>query len=230
MPAPSRAFLASVTIAREAWPFAIPFGATAAALLAVGLPYWALAALAAGVALLLFFRDPARRAEQPPGTLVAPAQGFVTLVDRVEDPELGSGGFRRVATFLSIFDVHVQRVPVDGEVVVSRARRGRKIAAFRGTADAVNEQHLTVLRLASGELVGVRQIAGLVARRVVCDLEEGMRVRRGQRLGIIKFGSRVDLLVPESFEVLVERGARLTDGLTPVARPATAESAAEARR
>jgi len=124
-----------------------------------------------------------------------------------------------VVTFLSVFDVHVQRAPTTGEVVASHRRPGEKLAAYRPAAGERNEQHLTVLRRADGTMVGVRQIAGLVARRVVGYLREGNHVERGQLLGVIKFGSRVDLIVPENYEVLVRPGDRVRNGETPMARP-----------
>ena len=207
-----------MTFAKEAWPFVLPFPALAVVLLLLGRPGWAATGLVVGVAVLLFFRMP-RRSPAAPEAVVAAAAGLVTGVDELEDPEVGPGRFHRVVTFLSVFDVHVQRAPVSGEVVLSRSRRGRRIAAFRKDAGAVNEQHLTVIRRPDGHLVGVRQIAGLLARRVVCDLQEGDRVQRGQRLGLIKFGSRVDLLVPEAFHLQVTRGERVREGQTPMASP-----------
>jgi phosphatidylserine decarboxylase len=207
-------------LAKEGWPFVLPFLFLAGLLFLFGQPGWGAAALVLGLLVLLFFRDPKRAYEGDAGFVLAPADGRVTRVDTVEDPELGAGRFHRVVTFLSVFDIHVQRVPAAGEVIVSRYRRGRKVAAFRLDAGEVNEQHLTVIRRPEGELVGVRQIAGLLARRVVCYLKEGDRVHRGQSMGLIKFSSRVDLLVPESYRVLVQKGDRVKNGATPVARPA----------
>lgn len=204
--------------AREAWPFVAPFPLLAVALAATGRHKSAAAALAAGGAVLLFFRDPERSYHGDPDTAVAAADGVVTQVDSVDDPALGPGRFRRVVTFLSAFDVHVQKAPIDGVVVASSLTRGKKLPAFRPDVDRVNEAHLTVIERESGERVGVRQIAGLIARRVVCYLAPGQPVRRGQPLGLIKFGSRVDLLVPESWEVLARQGDRLRNGETPVAR------------
>jgi phosphatidylserine decarboxylase len=155
--------------------------------------------------------------------VLAPADGLVTRVDTIEDPETGSGRYHRIVTFLSVFDIHVQRVPAAGEVIVSRYTRGRKVAAFREDAGDVNEKHLSVIRRPNGDLLGVRQIAGLLARRVVCYLKEGDHVHRGQSMGLIKFSSRVDLLVPESYRVLVKKGDRLKNGATPVAMPGTPE-------
>lgn len=207
-------------LAKEGWPFVLPFLFLAGLLFVFGRPGWGAAALVAGLLVLLFFRDPKRGYEGDAGVVLAPAAGLVTRVDTVEDAAAGPGRFHRVVTFLSVFDIHVQRVPAAGEVIASVYRRGRKVAAFRDDAGEVNEQHLTVIRRPNGDLVAVRQIAGLLARRVVCYLNEGDRVHRGQSMGLIKFSSRVDLLVPESYRVLVKKGDRLKNGATPVARPA----------
>jgi phosphatidylserine decarboxylase len=215
-----------MSFARESWPFVAPFALLAALAAVAGSPAWAAAAAVAGLAVLAFFRDPARRFEGEPEVVLAPAAGLVTAVDSAIDPELGAAPCRRVVTFLSVFDVHVQKVPASGEVVASRYSAGRKVAAFRANAGEVNEQHLTVIRRAGGDLIGVRQIAGLLARRVVCYLAVGDRVERGQPLGLIKFGSRVDLLVPASYRLLVKKGDRLRNGATPVAAPGAADAAA----
>lgn len=215
-----------MTFAKEAWPFVLPVAALAAALFYFHQPAWAWAAALLAVGVLLFFRDPRRRFDGDPGVVLAAADGLVTRVDAVEDPAVGPGRHRRVVTFLSVFDVHVQRTPVEGRVVASELTRGRKVAAFRPDAGEVNEQQLTVLERATGERVGVRQIAGLVARRVVCRLRPGREVARGEHLGIIKFGSRVDVLVPEGYEILVEKGDRVRTGATPIARPAAPSTAA----
>src|SRR5262249_19623328 len=159
--------------------------------------------------------DPHRAYAGEEGVVLAAADGLVTRVDEIADPEIGPGRQQRIVTFLSVFDVHVQRVPAGGEVIASRYAPGRKVAALRGDAGEVNEKHLTVIRRENGDLVGVRQIAGLLARRVVCALQEGDRVRRGQSMGLIKFGSRVDLLVPAGYRLLVRKGDRVKNGLTP---------------
>ena len=206
-----------MTIAIEAWPFVLP-PALAALVLAV-MRLWLPAAVLGLVALLVlaFFRVPRRPTGGDPNVLLSAADGRVMQVDRITDPELGDGSVQRVATFLSVFNVHVQRAPTAGSVVVSRYRPGPKLAAFRAAA-ADNESHLTAIRRDDGEVVGIRQIAGLLARRVVCHVDAEDRVGRGELFGLIKFGSRVDLLIPDSFEILVRPGQRVREGLTPMAR------------
>ena len=211
-----------MTFAKEAWPFVLPFVALAALLFLLRHPGYGTAALVVGLVILWFFRNPTRRYAGDVEIILSPADGVITRVDVIEDPEVGPGRFHRVVTFLSVFNVHVQRAPAAGDVTLSRYAAGRKVAAFREDAGDVNEKHLTVFRRANGDLVGVRQIAGLLARRVVCYLKEGDRVERGQLMGVIKFGSRVDVLVPESYKVLVQKGDRVRDGLTPLAAPPAA--------
>lgn len=212
--------------AKEGWIFVLPFLFLAGLLFVLGRPGWGAVALVSGILVLLFFRDPKRAYEGEAGYVLAPADGLITRIDTIEDPEVGPGRYHRIVTFLSVFDVHVQKVPSAGEVTASRYARGKKVAAFREDAGDVNEKHLTVIRRPDGDLIGVRQIAGLLARRVVCYLKEGDRVHRGQPMGLIKFSSRVDLLVPESYRVLVKKGDRLKNGATPVAMPEKGEKGA----
>ena len=219
-----RARMRRMRFAKEAWPFVVPFTAVAAAQLFTGRPRAAAATLATGGAVLLFFRDPDRNYYGPSDLVIAPADGLVTAVDEIEEPALGPGLHRRVVTFLSVFDVHIQRCPVAGKVVVSDYRPGRKVAAFVEDIDQYNESHLTVIEKEDGSRVGIRQIAGLLARRIVNYLPEGEEVERGQHLGLIKFSSRVDLIVPIDWEVLVQKGDRLQNGATPVVRPPASPS------
>jgi phosphatidylserine decarboxylase len=205
--------------AREAWPFVLPFLIAAIVLAALEQPRWVLASVACGLIVLLFFRDPRRRFDGPDEIVLAPADGRITEIRLVEDAEIGAGRFHRIVAFLSVFKVHVQRCPVSGEVVRSSYRDGLKLAAFKPDVGEKNEAHTNVFRRAGGDLVGVRQLAGLLARRVVSDLGVGERRARGERLGVIKFGSRVDLFVPESYRVLVAVGDRVVDGKTPMAEP-----------
>jgi phosphatidylserine decarboxylase len=208
-----------MTFAKEAWPFVLPFVFGAAILYWFDQPGWALAAHVAGLLVLLFFRDPTRGYEGEVGVVLAAADGLITRIDTIEDPQVGPGRYHRIVTFLSVFDVHVQKVPAAGEVITSLYAVGRKVAAFREDAGDVNEKHLTVIRRQNGDTIGVRQIAGLLARRVVCYLKEGDHVHRGQPMGLIKFSSRVDLLVPETYELKVKKGDRVKNGATPMALP-----------
>jgi phosphatidylserine decarboxylase len=212
-----------MTFARESLPFVLVPALLGVALFVFGAPWWSLAAAIGAVGTLLFFRIPKRTFTGAPEVLVAPASGVVTGVDSVVDESVGKGEMSRIVTFLSVFDVHVQRSPLAGEVVISKYTPGKKVAAFRPDAGEVNESHLTVLRNSKGELFAIKQIAGLLARRVVANQSVGSKVERGQLIGLIKFGSRVDLLIPSTYRIEVQKGDRLKEGETPVARPETSE-------
>ena len=209
-----------MSFAREALPFVLPIVLVGALLLIGKRPALAAVVLLLAVGVLLFFRIPRRASDAPPGAVLAPANGKVTRIDRVELPELDGREMVRVATFLSVFDIHVQRSPVAGEVIDTVYTPGRKVAAFRDDADQINENGLTLLRTDDGEEFAVRQIAGLVARRVVTKVESGDRLERGQLFGLIKFGSRVDLFLPPRYEVELAVGDRVVEGQTIVAHPA----------
>ena len=206
-----------MTFAREAWVFVLPV-ALAALASAWRWPKVAVLLAALAVLLLAFFRIPTRRYSGPFDRVLAPANGIVTAIERVEEPLLGPDRYLRITTFLSVFNIHVQRSPSAGEVVSSTYRPGRKIAAFKPEAGEVNESHLVVLETENGDRIGIKQIAGLLARRVVSYLEVGQTVERGELIGLIKFGSRVDLYLPSAYQVTVKKGDRLSEGLTEVAR------------
>lgn len=206
--------------AKEALPFVLPFILLAVTAAGFGRPRWAIAAAAVGLCVLLFFRIPARTPPAAADAVTAPANGVVTRIDTVEDESLGPGPHLRIVTFLSVFNVHVQRAPVSGTVIESTYTPGRKVAAFREDAGEINENLWTVIADAEGRRFGVRQIAGLLARRVITYCPEGTVLERGQLTGVIKFGSRVDLYLPPSFAVQVAEGDKLVEGETVVALPA----------
>lgn len=207
-----------MSFAKEAWAFVLPLVAIAAALLFFERRIAAIAFALLSLLVLLFFRDPRRHYSGPEGVVLAAADGLVTAVEEVVDPEIGPGPYRRIVTFLSVFDVHVQRCPVAGEVVFSALLRGQKLAAYRADVGDKNERYTNVFLRPNGDRIGVRQLAGLIARRVVSYLGKGDRRQRGELMGVIKFGSRVDLYVPATYEVLVRKGDRVRVGETPMAR------------
>jgi phosphatidylserine decarboxylase len=175
-----------------------------------------------------FFREPRRVPPQDSGLAVAPADGTVTSVAPAPAPaELGLDDQPRprVSVFLSVFDVHVQRIPVDGEVRHVAHRPGKFLSAGLDKASDLNERASVLVRSTTGHDVAVVQIAGLVARRIVCSARPGDTVAAGSTYGLIRFGSRVDLYLPPGSAVLVRRGQRTVGGETPLARlPATGES------
>ncbi len=204
-------------------PAARPFliGAAILFLLGLLLAHWLAWLAFFGILIVLyFFRDPERVAPDRCGVLLAPADGRVVSVATTVPPaELGLGAAPRwrVATFLSIFDVHVNRIPVDGTITRIAYRHGR----FRNAADrdaaATNEHNAVTIRLADGREIAVVQIAGLIARRIICSAREGDAVVAGARFGIIRFGSRADLYLPEGVQPLVAEGQTMVGGETVVA-------------
>jgi len=208
----------------EAYPFVgTGLVVTAAAWVAVaqaGGALWTSAAIAASVLtvfMLWFFRDPVRTAPQEAGLVVAPGEGRVVDIKEVHEPSFLRATARRISIFLSVFDVHVQRAPVSGTVEHRVHKPGKFAVAWLEKASEDNEQASLGITTPHGRVL-VRQIAGLVARRIVTDPAQGDRVERGQRIGIIRFGSRVDLFVPLDWELTCGVGDRARVGATPLAR------------
>ena len=169
---------------------------------------------------LYFFRDPERVMPDRPGIVVAPADGHVVSVGPAVPPaELGLGPAPRwrVAIFLSVLDVHVNRMPVDATVTRIAYRHGKFVNASLDKASEHNERNAMALRLVDGREMAVVQIAGLIARRILCGVREGDFVQGGARFGIIRFGSRTDLYLPEGVRPLVAEGQTMIGGETVIA-------------
>lgn len=164
---------------------------------------------------LWFFRDPHRNIPQAAGLVVSPADGKVTEIAKIQTPD---GERLRLSIFLSVFNVHVNRSPVAGTVLGVTYQRGLYLNAMNPDSADKNEQNTVVIGTAEGYQISFKQIAGLLARRIVFNKREGHRVERGERVGLIKFGSRTDLLLPGDFEVLVQKGQRVKGGATVLAR------------
>jgi len=181
--------------------------------------FWA--GLAFTLFCLYFFRDPERVPPARPGVFVAPADGkVVSVAPAAPPPELGIGTAPRwrVATFLSVLDVHVNRIPCDGTVTRIAYRPGAFVNASLDKASEENERNALAIRLPDGRGdVAVVQIAGLIARRIRCSVREGEEVRAGERFGIIRFGSRTDLYLPEGVRPLVAEGQTMIGGETVIA-------------
>jgi phosphatidylserine decarboxylase len=208
---------------REGYPWIlVPLAAGLAAGL-LYLVYWpAPALLLLGLVLLLlaafmayFFRDPRRAAPSEAGLVVSPADGRVTRVERLDAGDERSP--KVVSIFLSPFDVHVNRAPIAGEIIDVTYTKGKFIAATSDNASIVNEQNALTIR---GEKMTVvcKQIAGVLARRIVCWKRPGDSLALGERFGLIKFGSRTDLVMPPEVEISVRVGERVSGGVTVIGR------------
>ena len=192
-------------IAREGWPFLAP--AVAAALLVVALwgwawsiPVWLLALF-----ILQFFRDPAREVPADPKAVLSPADGRVVVVEKARDPYLNRDALK-ISVFMNVFNVHSNRSPVDGTVKQRWYHAGSFLNAALDKASLENERNALWLRTPGGTDVTCVQIAGLIARRILCYVGEGQELSRGQRYGFIRFGSRVDVYLPTDAEPKVAIG------------------------
>lgn len=203
-------------------PAGLPFVGGSLALAALGRRHrWAwTAGLAAAAANAAFFRHPPRVPPTRPGVAVAPADGQICLIETAAPPPetgLGDTPRPRVSIFLSVLDAHVQRAPVGGEVITTVHRPGLFLSADLPEASADNERNSVVIRTPDGHDVVAVQIAGLVARRIVCDVHAGDKLNIGDTYGLIRFGSRLDTYLPEGSQVLVSTGQRAVAGETVLA-------------
>jgi len=174
------------------------------------------------VALLVFtisfFRDPERTTPADPKTIVAPADGKVVEVKTASEDHFLGGEATMVAIFLSVFDVHVQRAPIGGEIKLVKYNRGRFLDARNPECASVNENRVVGIETSDGLRVTVRQVAGLIARRIVGWADEGATLAKGERIGMIRFGSRVELYVPLDTEMIAKVGDYAKGGETILAR------------
>ena len=202
-------------IDRAGWPFVL--GALGPALAFAFILPW-LAALFGAVALfmLYFFRDPERVVPAEDGLVVAPADGRVLVAGDAEAAAAPSGSWKQISIFLSPLDVHVNRIPIDGRITRVQYTPGRFLAAYRPESARENERNEVHIERDGGTLV-CRQVVGVLARRLVCRVAPGASVRTGERYGLMKFGSRIDLYLPRRSTLHVAAGDRVRGGETVVA-------------
>lgn len=217
LPAHIQAVLAPVH--RAGWPFVA--AGLALALVGVLLADWLVAvALVLTAWIAYFFRDPARVTPDDEDVVVSPADGKILAVGpRVPPPELELGDAPRtcISVFLSVFDVHINRAPVSGRITTLAYRKGKFVNAALDKASEENERQTLGIATARGEVIGVALIAGLVARRIVRFVETGQAVRAGERIALIRFGSRCDVYLPDGMTPLVLVGQRAVGGETVLA-------------
>ena len=207
----------AIRFAPEGWIFTIPVVVLAAVAL---LLQWYIAAILFGLLaafLINFFRDPHRRGSDRHVDVLSPADGTVVQIKDIGDGAIWPGLTKQVSIFMSVFDVHVNRAPISGKIVHYRYNAGKKLAAMVEKSSTENEQNLIVVEDARGHRVAFKQIAGLLARRIVFDKKEGDEVVRGERIGMIKFGSRVDIFFPPQANIRVALKDKVKVALTVIA-------------
>ena len=213
-----------MSFAREGWPFiGIGIAAVIIAFFAAihfrSWPLWLLAILITVVALwcAYFFRDPERTGPRGPNIVIAPADGKVLMITDVDEPLFIKGRATRISIFMNIFNVHVNRYPVDGRVAFVWYNKGKFLNAAAEKSSLENEQMSVGIETPSGIPILTRQIAGLIARRIVTYSKVGDEAHQGARFGIIRFGSRVDVFIPATSSVKVKLGDMTTAGTTVLA-------------
>jgi len=199
---------------RDGYFYAAPLVAAAVLLGWLTNPAWAIIPCLLAFFFLWFFRDPERAIPQDPGAVVSPGDGAVTDVSPVT---VGDEKLTRLSIFLSVFNVHVNRSPIAGKIASVEYRPGKFYAAMRKRASEQNEMNVITVATPRGNIV-FKQIAGAIARRVLCWKGVGDRVGLGERVGMIRFGSRVDLWLPKDAEILVRRGQKVAGGSSILAK------------
>ncbi|WP_109488889.1 phosphatidylserine decarboxylase family protein [Occallatibacter savannae] len=211
---------------RDGYIYGLSLLAVAAVLVwATGTWYWSIVPVLLAAFFLWFFRDPQRAIPKGEGLIVSPADGVVTETARIDTPK---GPRQRISIFLNVFDVHVNRTPIAGEITAVRYQTGKFLNAMNQECAERNEQNIVTVRGEGIEIV-FKQIAGLIARRIVFNYREGDRVERGQRVGLIKFGSRTDVILPAEADIRVKTGQRVKGGSSIIAEMAESETMAGVR-
>ncbi len=220
-----------ITPHRAGWPFIVGF-AVASLLISLLWDGFILIGLVLTLWCIYFFRDPARIVPTRDGLIISPADGRVTdvtegcaLPRELSGKDEDDGDYTRISIFLSVFNVHVNRIPVSGVVKKLVYKPGLFLNAGDPRASFENERCAALIAHESGREFGVVQIAGLIARRILCDVQEGQDVKKGDRYGIIRFGSRVDIYLPEGVAPLVSVGQTMIGGETVLADMASSETA-----
>ena len=203
-------------IAPEGWPFIAAFWILEFGFLYFGFTTAAIAWLPVAVWVVAFFRDPVRTGPRGDQLVIAPADGLVVSVRSIDEPDFHGGEVQRVSIFMNVFNVHVNRYPVNGTIAYRKYTPGAFVNAAAEKASLENEQSSVGIVAPRGKVL-VRQIAGLVARRIITDHGEGTVVRQGDRMGLIRFGSRVDVFLPKGATIRVAEGERTVAGVSIIA-------------
>jgi phosphatidylserine decarboxylase len=200
-----------IPVAAEGWPFILPLAIVTVLLFALGWKGTGVAALVLMLFVLFFFRDPERIVPREKDVVVSPADGRVIVIKDVYEPDYLKQDVKQISIFLSVFNVHVNRAPCGGSVEAVKYNPGKFHVASADKASLDNEQTAMVITSGKKKIL-VKQIAGLIARRIVCYARPGDTIKTGERYGLIRFGSRVDLFLPKDSELRVRVGDRIKGG------------------
>ena len=200
-------------IAPDGYPFIIIFAVITVLIYFFGKPWIAILPLIITLFMVLFFRDPERKIPEGEGIFVSPADGKVILVRDVYEKDYLKSESKEISIFMSLINVHVNRSPCDGKVSIVKHLSGKFLVAHKDAASMKNENTVMVLEGKDGKIV-VRQVAGFLARRIVCRAEVGDKLRRGERYGMIKFSSRLDVYLPKDVKIKVKSGDKVKAGET----------------
>jgi phosphatidylserine decarboxylase len=203
-----------VPVAKEGYPFIFLLAFCTLVTGMSGMTTATLVLFIATIFVLGFFRDPERFGPNRDDALIAPADGKIILVEKVSDDRFTGDEALKISIFMNVFNVHVNRLPYSGKVAKIVYRPGKFYSADSDRGGLQNEYCATIITTPQGEKLAVVQIAGLIARRIVCWLEEGDQVTRGRRFGLIRFGSRVDLYLPLATELTIKPGQKVRAGET----------------
>ena len=197
-----------IPVAAEGWPFILPLAAVTVLCFLFGWKQIGYVALALSLFVLFFFRDPERTIPEGKGVIVSPADGKVIVIKDIYEPDYLKQDVKQISIFLSVFNVHVNRTPIGGTVEMVKYNPGKFLVASVDKASLDNEQTGMVISDGKNKVL-VKQIAGLIARRIVCYAKTGDTVKAGERYGLIRFGSRVDLFLPKNTDLMVKVGDRI---------------------
>jgi phosphatidylserine decarboxylase len=203
-------------VAREGWPF-LALAAVVSAVIAYFFGWWSVPFWLVTIFILQFFRDPPREIPQGEGLVLCPADGKVIVVGVTKDPYRGGVDALKISMFMNVFNVHSQRSPVDAVVKDIAYTKGLFVNASFDKASSDNERNALILRMDSGTEISCVQVAGLIARRILCYVKPGERLARGQRYGFIRFGSRVDVYLPPDSKPRVAIGDKVSATTTVLA-------------
>ena len=203
-------------IVQEGTPFIISLGVATLIAFFSGFTWVAVLFFLLTLFVVWFFRNPERTIPDNPLQLISPADGKVIRIEEVTSEEHSGRCFQKISIFMNVFNVHVNRIPCSGEVFAIRYKPGKFLSANLDKASALNERNTVMIRTDNGREILTVQIAGLIARRIVCWLKEGTKVKKGERFGLIRFGSRVEVFLPLGSTLLVKIGDKVRAGETPI--------------